>query len=201
MSGGGEEDNVVTTETTSPVSTSASTITTTIATVTNNSFNTAITTQPADISQPVPLLQSSTPSITTVGDVISVSSNIASTSASTTTTVTTLSPATVTCVSSFTPSASISSTIAATQVTSFKTKSEEEDHEEEEGTTDDPCSTFEKVYISPEQLASITKEELTEKWLQQEKFIENLQNRMDSLEREGLYFEVNELLHCIFSVG
>lgn len=177
---------MVTTETTSPVSTSAST-TTTITTVTNNTFSTAITTQPADISQPVPLLHSSTvtPSITPVGDVISVSSNIASTSASITTTVTTLSPATVTCVSSsFTPSTSISSTTAATQVTPCKTKSEEEDAEEEEGTTDEACSTFEKVYISPEHLASITKEELTEKWLQQEKFIENLQNRMDSLERE-----------------
>lgn len=43
---------------------------------------------------------------------------------------------------------------------------------------------MEKVHISSEQLSAISKEELAEKWLLQEKFIESLQSRIDALERE-----------------
>ncbi|XP_066971074.1 pre-mRNA-splicing regulator WTAP-like [Macrobrachium rosenbergii] len=60
----------------------------------------------------------------------------------------------------------------------------EEEAEEEGSVGGEANCTPERVYISPEQLANITKEELVEKWTLQEKFLECLQNRMESLERE-----------------
>ncbi|XP_045127928.1 pre-mRNA-splicing regulator WTAP-like [Portunus trituberculatus] len=195
MSGeGGEEDKVVTTETTSPASVSASTTTTTITTVINTTFSTAGTTQSPDTSQPTlpPHSSSSTTTApTSLGEVVSLSSNTTSASStpSTTTTITTattLLPAPVTLVSSSFTSTTTSTclTTTPTPIAICKGKSEEEEAEEEEGTADEPCTSLEKVHISSEQLSVISKEELAEKWLLQEKFIESLQGRIDALERE-----------------
>ncbi|XP_042880372.1 pre-mRNA-splicing regulator WTAP-like [Penaeus japonicus] len=61
---------------------------------------------------------------------------------------------------------------------------EEEEGEEEGSTADEPSSSPERILITAEQLAVLTREEMVEKWVQQEKFIDSLQAKMDALERE-----------------
>lgn len=63
---------------------------------------------------------------------------------------------------------------------------EEEGEEEERGGEEVRCA-LEQVHLTADQLATLSKEELREKWLQQEKYVESLHTRMETLEREGQY--------------
>lgn len=69
---------------------------------------------------------------------------------------------------------------------------EEEGEEEERGGEEVRCA-LEQVHLTADQLAAISKEELREKWLQQEKYVESLHTRMETLEREGQYRNVENV--------
>lgn len=91
-------------------------------------------------------------------------------------------PTTTTASCAATPSATWTSPTVATAA---EDGAEEEEGEEEGSTADEPSSSPERVLITAEQLAVLTREELVEKWVQQEKFIDSIQAKVDVLEREG----------------
>ncbi|XP_042205532.1 pre-mRNA-splicing regulator WTAP-like isoform X2 [Homarus americanus] len=170
MSGDGvEEDQVVKVEATTPASTS--TTTATVTTITNSTSSTRASTPPVDSVIPLTPPHSTTtptPTITTstTDTPISVSATSIATQSTTVTTIATT---------------AVVTPVAATLAS--KEKTEEEEVEEEESTADEPSSSPEQVHITTEQLASLSKEELVEKWFQQEKFVESLQSRMEAMER------------------
>lgn len=59
-----------------------------------------------------------------------------------------------------------------------------EEEAEEGSVAGDTSFTPERVCLSVEQIATLSKEEFIEKWTLQEKFLDCLQNRMEALERE-----------------
>ncbi|KAK7074430.1 hypothetical protein SK128_028425 [Halocaridina rubra] len=166
MSGDGvEEDQVSKVEASAPISnTIVSTTTTTCSSATVGTLSVTNTTVTNSTVESVSL---NSPLSTSVSAALTPITPPTTASASAATTVT--------------PAASWSSPTRAV-VTPQHTP--EEEGEEESSVTGDASCAPERVYISPEQLSTISKEEFAEKWALQEKFLDCLQNRMEALERE-----------------
>lgn len=158
-------------EATTPAATSTSTAT--VTTVTNGTSSTRASTPPTDAVTPL------TPPPSCAASTPSTNNNDTPTSASATPTC-----AQPTAVGTTTAAASIATTTTTIATAVINKEKAEEEEVEEENTADEPSSAPEQVHISTEQLALLSKEELVEKWLQQDKFVESIQSRMEAMERE-----------------
>lgn len=164
-------------EATTPAATSATT--TTVTTITNCTSSTRAKTPPTDPVTPLTPPNSaaaSTPSTTTgTNDILPLASA----------TPAEVQPeAAVTIAAAAATITTAPATAAVTTVAVVNKEKSEEEVQEEENTADEPSSSPEQVHISAEQLALLSKDELVEKWIQQDKFVESIRNRMEAMEKE-----------------